>query len=110
MMLASVAVGVVMALAYHLSSTRSQLWLSKRASVRLQLLSVLTFILRLTTVGVIFYALRRWTGLDLIAAAITFVMGFTALSGYSLYRFAVKGRTTGPRPGSASPSSSHPVH
>lgn len=98
MTVASVVLGIVVAVVYHLSSTRSQSWLSKRPGRGVALLSVGAFLARLVCVGVLFVAVRLWTPLDLVVVAVAFVAGFTLLGGYALYRFAVGGRPAAPSP------------
>jgi hypothetical protein len=97
-MVSSVVFGIVAAVIYHLSSTRSQSWLSKRVGRGLALLSVSAFLARLVFVGVVFYAVRMWTPMDLVVVAVAFVVTFTLLGGYALYRFAVGGRPAAPSP------------
>jgi hypothetical protein len=76
-----------MAVLYHLASSRSQSWLSGRASGTAALLAVGAFIGRIILAGL--------TLLDVLAVAVAFVALFTILSGYALYRYAKKGN--GPR-------------
>ena len=92
MTIASVIAGIVVAVIYHVSSARSQSWLSKRVGRGLAFLSVLAFLARLASVGVVFCAVRLWSPLDLVVVAVAFVITFTLLGGYALYRFAVGGR------------------
>lgn len=90
--LASIAVGIALAFAYHLVSSRTQLWLSRRISRGLPVLFVGALFARLIVVGLIFFAVGRWTSLGLIVVVVTFVAVFTVLGGWSLYRLAFKGR------------------
>jgi hypothetical protein len=90
--LASIAVGIALAFPYHLTSARTQLWLSKRVSRGLPVLFVAALFARLIVVGLVFLAIGRWTSLDLIVVVVAFVTAFTILGGLSLYRLAVKGR------------------
>ncbi len=93
--LASVAVGVFMAVFYHLASSRSQSWLSGRASGTAALLAVGAFIGRIILAGLVLVGIHFLTPLDVLAVAVAFVALFTILSGYALYRYAKKGN--GPR-------------
>ncbi len=92
MTLAGIAVGIALAFAYHLTSARTQIWLSKRISRGLPVLFVAALFARLIVVGLVFLAISRWTSLDLIVVVVAFVAVFTVLGGFSLYRLAVKGR------------------
>ncbi|MHB9149374.1 MAG: hypothetical protein ACYC33_04710 [Thermoleophilia bacterium] len=93
--LASVAVGILMAVLYHLASSRSQPWLTSHASSAAALLSVGAFLGRITIAGLVLLAIHFLTPLDVLAVAVAFVALFTVLSGYSLYRFAKKGNGSG---------------
>lgn len=93
----SVVVGMVLALLYHLFSVRTTSWLAGKGRRTFPLLSVAAFLLRLTLLGAVFVAMALWLKphLDLVAIALAFIAAFTALTGFSLYRFAVSGRTKG---------------
>lgn len=84
-----------MAVLYYLTSSRSQLWLSERASSTAALLSVGAFLGRITIAGLVLVALHFLTPLDVVAVAVAFVALFSILSGYALYRFAKKGSGPG---------------
>lgn len=93
--LASVAVGLVMAVLYRLASSHSQLWLSSRAGSKVALLAVGGFLGRITLAGLFLVALHFLTTLNVVAVAVAFVSLFTVLSGYALYRYATKGSGSG---------------
>jgi len=88
---ASVAVGLTLATAYHLFMTRSQLWLSRSADRALPALSVATLFLRLSLLGLIALVLVLFTPIHIVVTLATFVALFTVLTGWSLYRY-VTGR------------------
>ncbi len=82
---------MALAVVYQLSYLRSQRWLSATFTKSFALLSVVGFFVRLTLLGVLLWAIATYTSLNLVAVVVAFIVVFTALSGYSLYRFA-KGR------------------
>ena len=90
-------VGVVLALLYHLFSVRTTSWLAGKGRRTFPLLSVAGFLFRLTLLGAVFVVMALWFKpyLDLVAIALAFIAAFTVLTGFSLYRFAVSGRTKG---------------
>jgi hypothetical protein len=89
--LVSVAVGVGLAVAYQLSYLASQRWLSVRFTQGFAIISVAAFFVRLTALVLIIYAIAAWTELNLVAVVLSFIIVFTIVTGYTLYRFA-KGR------------------
>jgi len=84
-----------MAVLYHLASSRSQSWLSARASSTAALLSVGAFLGRIIIAGLVLVGIHFFTPLDVLAVAVAFVVLFTVLNGYTLYRFAKKGNGPG---------------
>jgi hypothetical protein len=88
---ASVAVGIIMAVLYYLGSSRSQTRLSARSGSSVALLSVAAFLGRITIAGASLFALHVLTPLDVLVVAVVFVALFTLLSGLALYRFAKQG-------------------
>ena len=88
-MLLSVAVGLFMAAVYSYSSSRMQLRLSRRASRAAAMFAVAAMVARLTAAGVVIFLLYRFTSLNIIVTATSFVCLFTVLSGVALWRFAV---------------------
>ena len=71
--LASVAVGLVMAAVYFYSSARMQLRLSHQPSHVAAVLSVAALVARLTGVGLVILLLDRFTSLDIVVTATSFV-------------------------------------
>ncbi|MBU2603686.1 MAG: hypothetical protein KKA32_16245 [Actinobacteria bacterium] len=90
------AVGLFMAVVYHLSSVRSQHWLSTRFTSTLALVSVAAFLARITLAGLALVAVSLLTTLNMPAVGLAFVTLFTALNGYSLYRLSKTGRGVDP--------------
>lgn len=90
-LIGSVAVGLTLALAYHVFMTRSQLWLSRSADRALPALSVATLFLRLSLLGLVALVLVLFTPINIVVTLAVFVALFTVLSGWSLYRY-VSGR------------------
>lgn len=87
---------MVLALLYHLFSARTTSWLAGKGGRPLPLLSVAAFLLRLTLLGALFLLMSVWlkAQVDLAATALAFIAVYTALAGFSLYRFAVSGRSS----------------
>jgi hypothetical protein len=96
--LISVAVGLVLAVGYHLLSMRFQVWASKRQATMTPAIILLGFIVRLGLIAIILVVLGLWTPLNFIALCVAFVVLFTILTGYSLYVFA-KRRNLPPQAG-----------
>lgn len=71
-------------------------WLAWKGGRTLPLLSVAAFLLRLTVLGVLFLVMGVWlkAQVDLVATALAFIGAYTVLVGFSLYRFAVSGRSS----------------
>ena len=98
--LISVAVGLVLALAYHLSAARFQTWASRVNTAAAPLITVLGFIIRLGIVGGILAALGVATSLNMLAVCLAFVGLFTILSIWSVYHLMSRQhRNTPPTPG-----------
>jgi hypothetical protein len=87
--IASALIGCAAAVAYHVFSSRMQLWLSRSAGKMLPVLSVASMFLRLSAAGLVILVVRLWTPFDAVITTLAFVGLFTVLSAFSLYRFAV---------------------
>jgi hypothetical protein len=94
--LVSVAVGLVLAVAYHFLSVRLQSWFSRYSPALLPLVFVVGFLIRLVVLGAVLVAVALWTPLDIVAVALSFIGLFTVLTGIWLYRMATKGGKTPP--------------
>jgi ABC-type transport system involved in Fe-S cluster assembly fused permease/ATPase subunit len=92
--LISVAVGLVLAVAYHLLSGRLQMWASKQRVTMLPLVAVLGFMVRLAVVAAILVAIGLWSPLNILAVCLAFIVVFTILNGILLYRMAVRSKNT----------------
>jgi hypothetical protein len=99
--LISVAVGLVLAVGYHLLSMRFQVWAARRRATLTPAIVILGFLVRLILIAVILVVLGLWAPLNFLAVCIAFVVVFTALTGYSLYAFA-KRRGAPPAAGAGS--------
>jgi drug/metabolite transporter (DMT)-like permease len=99
--LISVAVGLVLAVGYHLLSMRFQSWVSRRSATMTPAIVMLGFLVRLTLIAVILVVLGLWSPLNILAVCIAFIVVFTALTAYSLYVFA-KRRGAPPQAGAGS--------
>ena len=96
--LISVAVGLVLAVGYHLLSLRFQTWVSRRRATMVPAVVMLGFLVRLTLIGVILVILGLWSPLNIVAVCAAFIALFTILTAYSLYAYA-KRRDTPPPAG-----------
>jgi hypothetical protein len=81
----SVAIGVVLAAAYHLLSTRLQKWSAQRKFAMVPLVTIGGFIMRLVVLVGVLVALGMWTSLNMLALCLAFVVVFTVLNGVWLY-------------------------
>ena len=81
----SVAIGVVLAVAYHLLSVRLHRWGSDRKFAMLPLVAVGGFIFRLMILVGVLAAIGLWTSLNMLALCLAFVVVFTILNGVWLY-------------------------
>jgi hypothetical protein len=103
--LISVAVGLVLAVAYYLASLRFQIFISRRSNALVTALTVAGFVVRLTVFGVILVLLALFTDLNILALAVAFVVLYTLLSGLGMHRYMTKSKSartsagTGPEGG-----------
>lgn len=84
------AVGVVLAAAYHFLSLRLQAWVAHRNSAMVPLVTILGFLLRLAVIAAILVVLGLWTPLNILALCLAFVVVFTGLMAYTLYSIVSK--------------------
>jgi hypothetical protein len=94
--LISVAVGLVLAVAYHLLSMRLQRWASQKKALMQPAITVLGFIVRLAIFVVILFAIGFWSPLNILAVCLSFVVVFTILNGIWLFILASKRRRVPP--------------
>jgi hypothetical protein len=60
---------------------------------------ILGFLVRLAVLAAILVAIGLWTPLNILALCISFIVVFTVLTGFSLYRLATKRRDATPPAG-----------
>ncbi len=99
----SVAIGVVLAAAYHLLSMRLHKWSADRKFAMVPLVAIGGFIVRLVVLVGVLVALGMWTSLNMLALCLSFVIVFTVLNGVWLY--ALMNKRHGAPPPSAGASS-----
>ena len=88
--LISIAVGVVLAAAYHLLASRFQNWATRRNSAAAPAAVVLGFLIRLLVIAVVLVVIGLWTPLNILAVCVSFVVLFTILNGWSVYTLMSK--------------------
>lgn len=88
--LISVAIGLVLAFAYHMLSLRLQTWVAHRQAAMLPVVTILSFVVRLAVLALIMVALALWTPLNVLALCISFLVVFTVLTVISVYRMMAK--------------------
>jgi hypothetical protein len=88
--LISVAVGIALAVAYHVISGWLQAWASKQRATMMPLVAVLGFFVRLVIISVILVVLGLWSPLNILAVCLSFIVVFTVLNGILLYRLAMR--------------------
>jgi len=87
-----VAVGLVLAFAYHLLTMRLQTWIAGHKATMVPMVTILSFVVRLGLIAVILVVLSLWTPLNVLALCISFIVVFTILTGFSLYRLLLAKR------------------
>ena len=96
------AIGLGLAVAYYAAFLWFQLFIGKRASTLVPALTVAGFLIRLTVFAVILVLLALFTELNIMAVAVAFVVLYTMLSAFSIYRYLAKAKrekaTGGPGP------------
>lgn len=97
--LISVAIGLALAVVYHLLSMRLQGWVARRSSSMVPVVTIMGFLIRLTVVAAILVALGLWTSLNILALCLAFVVVFTVLNIISLYMLLTKRQGTLPPAG-----------
>jgi len=97
--LISVVVGLVIALAYHYLSMRSQRWASQKRALMQPAITILGFLVRLAIFVGILLVIGFWSPLNILAVCLSFVVVFTILNGIWLYVLATKRRQVPPPAG-----------
>jgi hypothetical protein len=85
-----VAIGLVLAFAYHILSMSLQRWVAHRNSAMVPVVTILGFLGRLAVLAATLVVLGLWTPLNILALCLTFVVVFSVLTGFSLYKVMAK--------------------
>ncbi len=99
LILISVAVGIVLAVAYHILSMRLQTVVARHNAAIMPLVTILGFMVRMAVFVAILVVLGLWTPLNILALCLSFVVVFTILTGYFLYTMVSKRHSSPPAPG-----------
>lgn len=86
------AVGLVLAFAYHFLTMRLQHWVAGHKATMVPVVTILSFMVRLGLIAIILVVLSLWTPLNVLALCISFIVVFTILTGFSLYRLLLAKR------------------
>lgn len=89
----------MLAVAYHVFGLRVQIWVSRRNAMIAPALIVAGFMVRLAVITGILMALGFLTGLNIIAVCLAFVVLFSMLNIWSIYRLLTKRRSAPPSAG-----------
>ena len=88
--LISIAVGLALAVAYHLFASRFQSWTARRFATSAPVFAILGFIIRLAVITIVLVVIGLWTPLNILALCLAFVVLFSILNGWSIYRLMSK--------------------
>lgn len=88
----SVGVGIALAVVYQLLSGWLQVLASKQRATMAPAITIIGFLVRLTLIAVIFVVLGLWTKLNILAVCLAFIVVFSILTGFMLYRMAVRSK------------------
>lgn len=97
--LISVVVGLVLAVLYHLLTTRLQRWIGRFSPSTVVAVTVMGFVARLTVIAAILVVLGLWSPLNIIAVSLAFLAGFTLLNVVSIYLLFTRRRNAPPSTG-----------
>jgi hypothetical protein len=97
--LISVAVGLALAVGYHLFAARVQGYAVRRDTIAGPAAVIAGFLLRLAAIVVIMLALGYFTPLNIVALCLAFVVLFTALNIWSVYGLMSKQHKAPPSAG-----------
>ena len=87
--LASIVLGVGFALTYQHFALRSQARFAREPGAAGGLMFAGGLMVRFAALGMALVGVQRWTPLQVVVVAVTFVACFTVLHGYALYRYAL---------------------
>lgn len=93
---ASVIIGVALAVAYYVLTLRLQRWASQKAFLMTPLVTILGFVVRLGIFAAILVVLGLWSPLNILAVCLSFIVVFTALNGIYLYALMMMKRRGAP--------------
>jgi hypothetical protein len=96
-----VAVGLALAVAYHILAARVQRWALRRNTLAGPAAMILGFVVRLALITVILVVVGLWSPLNIIAVCLAFVVLFSMLNGWSLYRLMSKRHGVPPSAGAS---------
>lgn len=88
--LISIAVGLALAVGYHIFASRFQGWTARRFSTAAPAFAILGFIIRLAVITVVLVLIGLWTPLNILAVCLSFVVLYSILNGWSIYRLMSK--------------------
>jgi phosphoglycerol transferase MdoB-like AlkP superfamily enzyme len=88
--LISVAVGLALAVAYHIFASRFQSWTARRFSTAAPAFAILGFIIRLAVITVVLVLIGVLSPLNILAVCLAFVVLYSILTGWSIYRLMSK--------------------
>jgi len=91
-----VAIGLVLAVAYHVLYIRLQRWASQKKFMMLPIVTIIGFVVRLAVFAGILVAIGLWSPLNILAVCLAFIVVFTILNGIWLYRLTAKRRGAPP--------------
>ena len=89
-------VGLALAVAYHVFAARVQGWAVRRNTVVGPAAVLLGFLARLAVFTVILLVIGLWTPLNIVAVCLAFVVLFSILNVWSIYRLVSKRRNVPP--------------
>jgi hypothetical protein len=95
----SVIVGLALAVAYQVVAARVQRFALRPSTPAGPAVVIAGFLLRLAVIVGILFALGYWTSLNILAVCLAFVVLFTILNVWSVYRLMSKHRNAPPSAG-----------
>lgn len=94
-------VGLALAVAYHLFASRFQGWTAQHASAAAPVLAILGFVIRLMVITIVLVVIGLWTPLNIMVVCLAFVVLFSILNGWSVYRLVSKRHGAPPSAGAS---------
>ena len=93
--------GLALAVGYHLVAARVQRWAARHNTVAGPAAVILGFVVRLAVITAILIMIGLWTPLNIIAVCLAFVVLFSVLNGWSIYRLTSKRHGAPPSAGAS---------